>query len=121
MYRRFCIGDAVVIAAVCIAALALFFLHGPAGSVAAVTTDRGVERYPLSVSRTISVMSGGHELTLQISDGSVCVLAADCPDRTCVHTGAIRRTGQSIVCIPSRVVVRIESSEDSSDVDWILP
>ena len=40
------------------------------------------------------------------------------PTRDCVHTGAISRAGQSIVCLPAQVVVHLEgaSAPDAPDV-----
>ena len=53
------------------------------------------------------------------SDGiGVCVSESDCPSQDCVHTGAIRRAGQSIVCLPAQVVVHLEgaAAPDAPDV-----
>ena len=45
--------------------------------------------------------------TIEISGGSVRMIYADCPDKICMHTGRISKSGQSIVCAPNRVVVSI--------------
>ena len=53
------------------------------------------------------------------SDGmGVCVSESDCPSQDCVHTGVIRRAGQSIVCLPAQVVIHLEgaASPDAPDV-----
>lgn len=42
-----------------------------------------------------------------IQDGSVRITDASCPDKLCVKQGAIRRTGEAIVCLPNRVIIRI--------------
>ena len=44
----------------------------------------------------------------------VQVVYADCPSQVCVYTGRITRPGQLIVCLPSRIVVRLEGG--ASDV-----
>ena len=44
---------------------------------------------------------------------------ADCPTQDCVHTGTITRTGQSIVCLPARIIIRLEGGtvdKDAPDV-----
>ena len=69
---------------------------------------------------------GGYTLTLSPSysdlpfspEWSVRVSDSDCPGQDCVHTGAISRAGQSIVCLPAQVVVSLVST--SSDVDAVL-
>ena len=38
--------------------------------------------------------------------------ASDCPTQDCVHTGAITRSGQSIVCLPGRIVIQLEGGGD---------
>lgn len=66
----------------------------------------------------------GREATLELLEsGKVRVTESTCPDKICVRTGWIGRPGQSIVCLPNRVVVRIEGSEirydPGSDLDAI--
>lgn len=61
---------------------------------------------------------GGYTLTLSPSysdlpfspEWSVRVSDSDCPEQDCVHTGAISRAGQSIVCLPAQVVVYLEGT-----------
>ena len=75
--------------------------------------------YPLDrdASYTITGANGGTNL-LVIEDGAARIEEASCPDGVCVHTGRIRRNGQSIVCLPNQVVVEIVSgTENSSIVD----
>ena len=44
-----------------------------------------------------------------ISGGTVSVTEASCKNQVCVKHGAISRAGESIVCLPNRLVVRIEN------------
>jgi hypothetical protein len=46
---------------------------------------------------------------VQISSGKVRVSEASCKNQVCVHHSAISRSGESIVCLPNRLAVRIES------------
>lgn len=71
-----------------------------------------VGTYPLN--RTQSVIlpldsKYGHN-KLVIENDSVRMLEADCPDQVCVHTGPISKPGQTIVCLPNRVVIEITGS-----------
>ena len=46
---------------------------------------------------------------------------ADCPDKLCVKTGRISKTGETIVCLPHRVVVEIiGAAADDSGVDLFV-
>lgn len=44
---------------------------------------------------------------IQVRDGAVRVLEADCPDKVCVRTGPIRQEGQVIACLPHKVIIYI--------------
>lgn len=54
-------------------------------------------------------------------EGGVRVSWADCPTQDCVRTGRITRGGQSIVCLPARIIVRLEGgAADPDGVDAVL-
>ncbi len=55
--------------------------------------------------------------TICIEKDGVYMKKADCPDRLCVHSGRITSPGESIVCLPNRVMVEIVNK--SSDVDAV--
>ena len=57
------------------------------------------------------------KLTVAVENGAVRVSESDCPNQDCVHSGAISRAGQSIVCLPARVAVTLEGA--ASDYDLI--
>ena len=46
-------------------------------------------------------------LTVCVKDGCVSVSDASCPDRVCVESGEISRSGQAIVCVPNRVSIEV--------------
>ena len=54
-----------------------------------------------------------------ISNKMASVSDADCPDRLCVRQKAISRKGESIICLPHKLVILIESMEEG-DVDAIV-
>lgn len=53
-----------------------------------------------------------------VEDGNVAMSDADCPDKLCVHTGKIKKTGETIVCLPHRVVVEITG--DGKEYDAVV-
>jgi hypothetical protein len=61
--------------------------------------------YPLDKDRVIRIDTHN---TVEIRNGKVRMLAADCPDKRCVKQGA--GDVLPIVCLPNRVVVEIRSS-----------
>lgn len=55
-----------------------------------------------------------------IQDGAVFMSYADCPDLVCVHTSAISKTGQTIICMPNKVVLEITDSTDVENIDIMV-
>ena len=68
-------------------------------------------RYPLSQSLDAELSSPWGTNRLVIENGTAEVSEADCPDKLCVNQKAIRYQGESIVCLPHRLTVRIEGGE----------
>ena len=49
------------------------------------------------------------------------VSSSDCPTQDCVRTGTISRSGQSIVCLPARIIIQLTGgAADSNDVDIVI-
>ncbi|MCD7761061.1 MAG: NusG domain II-containing protein [Clostridiales bacterium] len=47
-----------------------------------------------------------------IENGAVYIEEASCPDRLCVKQGKIRYAGDSLICLPNRVVVEITGQDE---------
>lgn len=62
------------------------------------------------------VLEGEISVTVLLEPGQVSIVHSDCPDQICVNTGVLTRPGQSAVCLPTRVAVRIVG-ETQSGVD----
>lgn len=86
------------------------------GGYAVVEVD-GVEtgRYPLSEDREIPVKTDAGTNLIVISGSEVYMAEADCPNRLCVLSGKIRYSGESIVCLPHKVIVYIAGTEEGLD------
>lgn len=70
--------------------------------------------YSLSKDREIHIKNGKQENVVRIQNGSVLMEKSTCKNQVCVDEGKISRAGQSIICLPNRVVVEIQESKDSS-------
>lgn len=57
---------------------------------------------------------GGHNL-VQIKNGVVNVIEADCRDNICKNTAPIKEAGQTIVCLPHKVLVEITGTNKKLD------
>lgn len=89
--------------------LAFAFAFRTDGKTAVITVDGEVfGQYKLSDEQDIVIKTEHGENMLLISDGKIKVTAADCPDHYCVDHVAIDSTGETIVCLPHRVVIEIK-------------
>ena len=113
--------DALVAAAVLLlaAALGLRFWLAPAhsGTLTAVVSVDGVEVERLALAGAErDYTNNGYTVHVAVTPDGVRVDRADCPTQDCVHTGTISRAGQSIVCLPARVVITLEGGASGYDV-----
>ncbi len=82
------------------------------GNVVAVNVNGvDIERLPLDpglkpVIRTVRGAIG--QSTFEVSGGKVRMISSDCPDKVCVKTGRVSREGEVIVCLPNRVILKVE-------------
>ncbi len=65
---------------------------------------------------TIRSEDGGVN-TFTIKNKQVSMNEASCGDHTCIQTGVIHRAGESIVCLPHRLVLQITASEKNSETN----
>lgn len=42
-----------------------------------------------------------------VRDGKIGVETADCKDNVCVNTGFIDKVGQSVICVPSKLIITV--------------
>ena len=54
---------------------------------------------------------------ISVADGTVTMEEADCKDQICVHHKPISSAGESIICLPHRLVVEITGDNHSSTAD----
>jgi hypothetical protein len=115
-------NDALLLAGLLLAGVVLFVFIASAragGAQVDVRVDgRVVASYPLHEDGEVELGYNGHNL-LKIEDGRASVTDADCPDRLCVKQRAISKEGETIICLPHRLVVEISGGE-ASDIDGVL-
>lgn len=75
-------------------------------------------KIPLSAHKgedIIEINSEGHINKIVIRDNTISMIDADCPDLLCVYQGNISKVGQSIVCLPNKVMVEIKGNKIEDD------
>lgn len=130
MRKRFGRNDIILISVIVIISVALLliwklvYLKGQdtdSDACVEVTIDgRAYGTYPLSKDDTIEIKNcdGDVTNTLVIKGGLADMTSADCPDHLCVKKKAISKEGESIICLPNKVVVTVKS-DMKSDIDSI--
>ena len=97
-----------------------FTLKGSSDALVAVVSIEGteVERFALAPRADQQYQNRGCCLTLHYSpeQQGLQVTEADCPGQDCVRTGVITRAGQSIVCLPGRIMITLQGADDSYDL-----
>ena len=68
--------------------------------------------------QTFTVYSddGGYNV-IKVSDGAISVSDADCPDKICVKTAPVSDGIQPIVCMPHKLVIRVEARRGEYSYD----
>lgn len=118
-------GDGIVIALVVLLAgiIMLFLIRGQQGDAlyAEIYIDGALtQRIPLEEGiRQEIVLDAGN--TIYIDGLEASISHATCSDQVCVRTGKLTRAGQSAVCLPNRVVLKLQSTNDAdNEVDAVV-
>ena len=115
MDKKTKIWIAVLLSVVLLGLLGFFALSRLGGGTIAVITVDGQEYKRIDLSRVtesydIEIDTKYGHNTIHVEPGRIAVTQADCPDGICVAQGAIDRGGVPIICMPHRLVVKIEGS-----------
>lgn len=124
MRLKFKLGDMIVIIVIVLSAVLVFFMTHTKNTALrnAIITQNNVILKKIrldNLSQNVHVdYFGNYPGTIEAQNGRIRFLHAKCPDQVCVHTGWITRPGQIAVCLPAKVIVKIEGV--SSDLDIML-
>lgn len=111
------------ILAICILAAAFAVLlptvagkEEPGAYLTVWADGKPIGTYPLDTDASIPIGSG---LVAQIRDHAARVRRSDCPDQICVRQGAVSHPGETIICLPNRVVLKVTGDEGENGVDEV--
>lgn len=72
--------------------------------------------YPLDKDKTFKIKIDKDEYNIvEIKNGKVKMREANCRDLICTHMPSIDKVGETIVCLPHRLILEIISSDDKKD------
>lgn len=94
-----------------------FWVMRPTGSRMVEILQDGAILYTFDLSSAedeiFSVETENGINKIQIQDGTIQMLSADCPDQTCVQMGPLSETGLPIVCLPHRLVIQYTADTET--------
>lgn len=92
-------------------------LRAPHGQTVQIVQD-GIILHTIDLSseedQIIQVEYEGRVNTIEIQNGRVHMLEADCPDHTCIQMGWLDSV-TPIVCLPNHLVIQFVNAEDAAD------
>jgi hypothetical protein len=108
-------GDKLLIALLVLCSVAsFFFLVGTSSVGVSVQIQSGSGEsfiYPLDQDRELFITGPLGQTEVVIRNRRVRITSSPCPNKLCIHMGAIRRSGEMIVCVPNRISVRVVGEE----------
>lgn len=113
---------AVIVIAIAAIGLLLLNVFKTEGSFAVIKIDgKETERYPLSVNTevVIETRDDGRN-TLVVENGEAFVKNVNCPDKICEGHSKISYKGETIVCLPHKVVIEIVADETTNELDAVV-
>ena len=101
-------GDIVIIITVLALIIAssalLLFGKGEGKTVTVKENNETVYKGSLYENKVIELKGN----TVEIKDGAVTVIKADCKNQICVNHKPISKKGESIICLPNKVLAEVE-------------
>lgn len=121
-FRNDVIFIAALLAIVALAGLFVFLFKQPGDTVVVTIDGEHYATYSLNENMTVPIHTGqdGEQINvLIIRDGQAHVQEASCPDGICAAHKPIHREGESIVCLPHRVVITVHSTSEQDAPDIV--
>lgn len=110
---------AVVLVMAGILALVFHFAGGdPGGKVQVKVDGKVVGTYALVEEQRVPFDTKYGHNTLVIEGGKAHIEDADCPDHYCEQQGEVSKTGETLVCLPHKLVAEVVAGE-AADVDVV--
>lgn len=92
--------------------------HGDRERMALIIQDgkvlRSIDLRAVDREETI-IVDGKYKHIILVEPGRIRFKEADCPDQTCVRTGWLRDAGDTAVCLPDKIIIKIQGWGKSVD------
>lgn len=113
----------IIISSLVLSVLILTFSlnnHSPKDCVVEVN-GKEIARYSLEQiqgEKTVEIDNEFGKNVIVIDNNGAKITQSSCPDGLEIKSGKITKSGQSLICLPNRLVVRLEGKDKSRVVSW---
>ena len=109
----------IIAIAGCIYLYLNFFSPSKGAKVQILVDGEVTQEYDLNSNQRVVIETDNGGQNILIIDNGRCYLDdANCPDKLCVNQGMISKSGQSIICLPHKLVITIVGGEEQ-EVDSV--
>ena len=74
--------------------------------------DTLVQTIDMSVDDEYTFQTDKGSNTVEVRNGAVSMKSADCPDKVCVRMGTKNRNGETITCLPHKLVIEVHGGQE---------
>ena len=121
-------NDYLLISFLLIVALVGYFIHSMGNSsnnkILLIQQDnkiiQRINLYSLKVATKLILPTVHGELILHYDKEGAWVESSPCPDKICIHQGKINKPGQTIACLPEKILLSLVSTEKEAEHDAII-
>ena len=118
-------ADLYLLAGCLFVALLSFFLykmyyHEDGGTVVVTVDGTVCKQLPLNQDTSYAIPGNEDNSSnvITIQDGFVSMTEAYCPDKLCMHQKKISKKGETIICLPRKIIISIDNT-DINEVDGV--
>ena len=86
-------------------------------AVLIISTPESESAYPLDKDAEIEAEGPLGHTHIVISGGKAYIEESPCDNKLCILAGAISKPGQWAACMPNRIFISIEGSDNESEID----
>lgn len=90
-----------------VAAFLYFQMQKDGDSACVIKNGEQIAVYSLKENITVPITDENNTNVLVIENGKTYISQATCPDKICVNHRPVSKTGETIVCLPAKLVVEI--------------
>ena len=107
--------DIIVISIIIFTAVISYFLidaffMGKGNVVQIYQNNKLIKELSLKEDITYKIENDNQVNVIKIEKGMVVMTEANCPDKLCINQGSISSNGESIICLPHKVVIKISKT-----------